>query len=388
MTLEPLLLPQALTVSAGCTVAALRWANDSTDITLDSVQELTNRVAVIILHRIGTVAEDAAQGWGCSGPPPRIITVHKSYMPIIDGLIRTLQTLAPSIIVAGRHKAKSKATPATTSASAAAAVSSDTAAAAAASTSSVDSSVTPPPPMGSDEFSRIHHLFVCLMVRECCKTFNVALARSVVLFDQLEANLFKTTVKRSVLSRNIYHIKRRAAVFARTLALTHEALTHLQQVNSTGEDVAAAAVVPPDRGLSVSELSSRPPRARSSNRTHRPERAKVVSTPLQISLNAVQQDVHQLLQHIRSLAEELNENASTVLQLQFQLSSYQLNELMRVLTIFSAMFIPLGFIASFYGMNFETLPLLNDEDGLLYCVMLMAVVAASLASWFRYKKFV
>jgi magnesium transporter len=61
---------------------------------------------------------------------------------------------------------------------------------------------------------------------------------------------------------------------------------------------------------------------------------------------------------------------------------------MRVLTIFSAMFIPLGFIASFYGMNFETLPLLNDEDGLLYCVMLMAVVAASLASWFRYKKFV
>ncbi|KAH9600727.1 Mg2+ transporter protein [Trypanosoma melophagium] len=75
------------------------------------------------------------------------------------------------------------------------------------------------------------------------------------------------------------------------------------------------------------------------------------------------QDVQQDIAHVRSISEELNANADSVLQLLFQLSSYQLNELMRVLTIFSAFFIPLSFIASIYGMNFTHLPLLEDNYG-------------------------
>lgn len=61
---------------------------------------------------------------------------------------------------------------------------------------------------------------------------------------------------------------------------------------------------------------------------------------------------------------------------------------MRVLTLFSAFFIPLSFIAAVYGMNFDSLPLLHTSHGEMYCGALMGIVACTIYVWFKINRFI
>lgn len=177
-------------------------------------------------------------------------------------------------------------------------------------------------------------------VKEAIGTFTQAISKCIIEFDRYEAGLFAVQRRRSAMARDIYHIKRRASVYGRTLTLTQDAYSHM-------------------------------------------------ASAMQMSTTQVEyQEVMHDLAHVQSLAEELNDNADSVLQLLFQLSSYQVNELMRVLTQFSAFFIPLSFIASVYGMNFAHLPLLDDPYGGTYCALLMCVVAGFIYIWFKSNRFI
>jgi magnesium transporter len=62
------------------------------------------------------------------------------------------------------------------------------------------------------------------------------------------------------------------------------------------------------------------------------------------------------------------------------------NEIMKVLTIFSAFFIPLTFAAGVYGMNFEFFPELHLKFGYLYFWILMIIIVIGLLIYFRKKK--
>jgi magnesium transporter len=62
--------------------------------------------------------------------------------------------------------------------------------------------------------------------------------------------------------------------------------------------------------------------------------------------------------------------------------SNRLNEVIKVLTIISTIFIPLSFIASVYGMNFDFMPELKWKWGYLFALGLMAGTAALLLSYF------
>jgi magnesium transporter len=68
------------------------------------------------------------------------------------------------------------------------------------------------------------------------------------------------------------------------------------------------------------------------------------------------------------------------------LISSRANEIMKVLTIFAAIFIPLTFIAGIYGMNFENIPELKWTYGYLYFWGLIAVIGAGLLIYFKRKK--
>jgi magnesium transporter len=59
------------------------------------------------------------------------------------------------------------------------------------------------------------------------------------------------------------------------------------------------------------------------------------------------------------------------------------NEVMKVLTLFAAILLPLSLIAGIYGMNFEHMPELHTRWGYFGALGLMAAVAAALAWWFR-----
>jgi magnesium transporter len=61
------------------------------------------------------------------------------------------------------------------------------------------------------------------------------------------------------------------------------------------------------------------------------------------------------------------------------------NEIMKVLTVFSAIMLPLTLIAGIYGMNFQNEPELHWHFGYFYALGLMAITAIGMLIWFRRK---
>jgi magnesium transporter len=66
--------------------------------------------------------------------------------------------------------------------------------------------------------------------------------------------------------------------------------------------------------------------------------------------------------------------------------STRLNDIMRTLTIFSVMFIPLTFIVGVYGTNFDNLPELHWQNGYFIMWAVMVIVAFVMFLFFRNKK--
>jgi magnesium transporter len=63
--------------------------------------------------------------------------------------------------------------------------------------------------------------------------------------------------------------------------------------------------------------------------------------------------------------------------------SNRLNEIMKVLTMFATVFLPVSFIASVYGMNFEGMPELHSPIGYPAALAAMALTAGGLLLWFK-----
>lgn len=63
--------------------------------------------------------------------------------------------------------------------------------------------------------------------------------------------------------------------------------------------------------------------------------------------------------HVLEQTEDLRENASSLRDFFLSQSSYRMNEVMKVLTCFSTIFLPLTFLVGVYGMNFHHMPELD-----------------------------
>ncbi|HEX5794927.1 MAG TPA: magnesium/cobalt transporter CorA [Geminicoccaceae bacterium] len=85
------------------------------------------------------------------------------------------------------------------------------------------------------------------------------------------------------------------------------------------------------------------------------------------------------------------EVASSLIDLHLSSVSMRMNEIMKVLTIIATIFIPLGFIAGVYGMNFDraaspfNMPELGWYLGYPFALALMLAVALGLLAYFRRK---
>jgi len=84
--------------------------------------------------------------------------------------------------------------------------------------------------------------------------------------------------------------------------------------------------------------------------------------------------------------ESTRDIISGMLDIYFSSVSNRLNEIVKVLTILSAIFIPLTFIAGVYGMNFEGMPELTKSYGYPLVLALMATIALVLIVYFKRKK--
>ena len=98
--------------------------------------------------------------------------------------------------------------------------------------------------------------------------------------------------------------------------------------------------------------------------------------------HAVIQDVKENAEAYFFYADTLVEEISNLLHIHVALSSHRTNEVMRVLTVFAAFFLPLTFIVGVYGMNFDWMPELRARWGYPAVLGLMAVVCVVIAVWF------
>ncbi len=85
------------------------------------------------------------------------------------------------------------------------------------------------------------------------------------------------------------------------------------------------------------------------------------------------------------LLETYRELGSDLRDLYLSSVSNRMNEIMKVLTIISTIFIPLTFIAGVYGMNFETMPELRWRYGYLFVWIVMVAVVVLMLLFFRRK---
>jgi magnesium transporter len=89
-------------------------------------------------------------------------------------------------------------------------------------------------------------------------------------------------------------------------------------------------------------------------------------------------DIYDHIVRVTDLAESYRDLIGGSLEAYLSVVSNRLNEIMKVLTIFSAIMLPLTFIAGVYGMNFENMPELHSRYGYYAVWAIMIVVAVGM----------
>ncbi len=97
-------------------------------------------------------------------------------------------------------------------------------------------------------------------------------------------------------------------------------------------------------------------------------------------------DVYDHSIQVVETVETFRDMSSGMLDLYLSTVSNKTNEVMKVLTIFAAIFIPLTFLAGVYGMNFEFMPELKMKLGYPGWWALAIILAISMLIFFKKKK--
>ena len=99
------------------------------------------------------------------------------------------------------------------------------------------------------------------------------------------------------------------------------------------------------------------------------------------SNHALQVKAHDTLEHLERIigfARRLGASTEAALQLHFSATAHKTNELISVLTLLSAFFMPLTLITGLFGMNFKEIPLINNPHGFWISMGLMALTSVIL----------
>jgi len=93
-------------------------------------------------------------------------------------------------------------------------------------------------------------------------------------------------------------------------------------------------------------------------------------------------DVYDHLQRVSDMAESYRELIGGLLDIQFNVVNNRTNEVVKVLTIFSAIMLPLSVIAGIYGMNFDYMPELHTQNGFYVTLGFMGLITILLLLYF------
>lgn len=97
-------------------------------------------------------------------------------------------------------------------------------------------------------------------------------------------------------------------------------------------------------------------------------------------------DVYDHVIHLIDSLDTYKDLTSTLMELYMNTINFKMNEVMKLLTIITTIFIPLSFIAGVYGMNFDNMPELRWTNGYYGVLGIMGVIFVAMVGYFKYKR--
>ncbi len=97
----------------------------------------------------------------------------------------------------------------------------------------------------------------------------------------------------------------------------------------------------------------------------------------------VLEHIERVVHHVR----RLEQSVETAVQIHFNAQSNRTNDIMRQLTVHTAIFLPLNLIAGIFGMNFDVIPLIHEDSGFWWAMASMGLTAVALALLFWRKRY-
>jgi magnesium transporter len=110
--------------------------------------------------------------------------------------------------------------------------------------------------------------------------------------------------------------------------------------------------------------------------------SKLISAEIDIFLR----DAHDHALRVIDTVETYRDLLSGMMDIYLSSVSNKMNEIMKVLTIITTIFVPVTFIAGVYGMNFDYMPELHSKWGYIITWAVMILIMGSLAVYFKKKK--
>ena len=106
--------------------------------------------------------------------------------------------------------------------------------------------------------------------------------------------------------------------------------------------------------------------------------------------DALEVRVNDLVEHIERVlghARRLETSVESAVQLHFSATAHRTNQIMRTLTVLTAIFMPLTLITGIFGMNFEVMPGIHSASGFWWTIGTMALLALGLVTFFRARRY-
>jgi magnesium transporter len=104
---------------------------------------------------------------------------------------------------------------------------------------------------------------------------------------------------------------------------------------------------------------------------------------LRVRSRDVLEHIERVLGHVRRLESSIE----SAVQMHFSAVGQRTNDIMRTLTVLTAIFLPLNLITGFFGMNFDALPLIHSSTGFWVAVGLMLMLGIGLSAFFWRKRY-
>lgn len=99
-------------------------------------------------------------------------------------------------------------------------------------------------------------------------------------------------------------------------------------------------------------------------------------------------DLHDHIVQVGDRIETYRDLLSSMLDLYLSSVSNRTNTVMKIVAVFSSIFLPLTFITGLFGMNFEFMPLLDSPKGFAVIVLSMAAIVAIMLVVFRWRRWI